>query len=80
MADKEFDSVVMIPRKVTTRQIVYFTRNNISKGQLKRDNNGIQNLKMFIADVDQNGNWINEREFPINSKDYSVGHPSITDD
>lgn len=92
MADKEFDSIVMIPRKVNTRyhegplcyspdgKIVYFTRNNISRGKLKRDNNGIQNLKIFIADVDQNGNWINEREFPINSKDYSVGHPTITAD
>lgn len=59
---------------------VYFTRNNISTGSKRRDGQKIQNLKLYIADVDEKGNWINEQEFPYNSKDYSVGHPTITQD
>lgn len=59
---------------------VYFTRNNISSGNKRRDGQKIQNLKVYSAEVDDNGNWINEQEFPYNSKDYSVGHPTISQD
>ena len=59
---------------------VYFTRNNISSGKKRRDDQNIQNLKIYMATVDANGNWVNEIEFPFNSKDYSVGHPSISKD
>ena len=59
---------------------VYFTRNNISEGKSRRDNKGIQNLKIYEAEVSQNGDWINEKEISFNSKDYSVGHPSISSD
>lgn len=58
--------------------IVYFTRNNISKGKNRRDNKGIQNLKLYIAKVDKNGNWSEIKELGINSKDFSVGHPVIS--
>jgi outer membrane protein OmpA-like peptidoglycan-associated protein len=58
--------------------IVYFTRNNISKGKNRRDNKGIQNLKLYVAKVDKNGNWSEIKELGINSKDYSVGHPVIS--
>ncbi|EPB65589.1 OmpA family protein, partial [Ancylostoma ceylanicum] len=50
---------------------VYFTRNNISYGGKRRDGQKIQNLKLYIADVNEKGKWVNEREFPYNSKDYS---------
>lgn len=59
---------------------VYFTRNNISEKKQRRDANGIQNLKIYIADVAENGDWINEREIVLNSKDYSVGHPAFSKD
>lgn len=59
---------------------VYFTRNNISKGKKRRDGNKIQNLKMYIAEIDQKGKFVNEKEFVYNSKDYSIGHPTITAD
>lgn len=58
---------------------VIYTRNNIKKGNKRKDSQGIQNLKLYIADVN-NGKWINEREFIYNSRDYSVGHPSFTPD
>jgi outer membrane protein OmpA-like peptidoglycan-associated protein/tetratricopeptide (TPR) repeat protein len=60
---------------------VYFTRNNISKGDQRRDEEGIQNLKLYVADIDQeNGSWMNVRETSLNSRDYSVGHPTISAD
>ncbi|AEA45327.1 OmpA family protein [Fluviicola taffensis] len=59
---------------------VYFTRNNISSGSKRRDGQKIQNLKLYIADLDSEGKLVNEQEFPYNSKDYSVGHPTITAD
>lgn len=59
---------------------VYFTRNNISKGKKRRDGQKIQNLKIYIADINEKGKWVKEREFPYNSKDYSVGHPTISKD
>jgi outer membrane protein OmpA-like peptidoglycan-associated protein/tetratricopeptide (TPR) repeat protein len=59
---------------------VYFTRNNIAKGFAERDGKGIQNLKLLKAAVDSLGNWTNEMELPFNSKDYSIGHPTISAD
>ena len=60
---------------------VYFTRNNISKGKNRRDDKGIQNLKLFVADVSKkDGTWTNIKELTINSKSYSIGHPSISSD
>ena len=58
--------------------LVYYTRNNISKGKNRRDQNGIQNLKLYSAKVDASGKWIDEVETSLNSKDYSIGHPAIS--
>jgi outer membrane protein OmpA-like peptidoglycan-associated protein len=59
---------------------VYFTRNNVSNGIAVRDDKGIQNLKLYKATVTQDGQWVEEVELPFNSRDYSVGHPSISPD
>jgi outer membrane protein OmpA-like peptidoglycan-associated protein len=61
-------------------KMVYFTRNNVAKGKMRKDQKGIQNLKMYVAPVDANGLWGAEKEIAFNSKDYSVGHPSISKD
>ena len=61
-------------------KFVYYTRNNISKVKNRKDKKGIQNLQLFRAMVDSIGLWANEEILPFNSKDYSVGHPSITSD
>ncbi len=58
--------------------VVYFTRNNIAKGKSRRDQKGIQNLKLYFAKVDKNGNWSDIQELTINSKEYSVGHPVLS--
>ena len=63
-----------------TGNTVYFTRNNVSSGKKRRDGAKIQNLKLYIAQVDEKGKFKNEAEFPYNSKEYSVGHPTISKD
>lgn len=60
---------------------VYFTRNNLGiKGKHKYDDKGIQNLKLYYADVDSEGKWVNIKEAPYNSQAFSVGHPTVSED
>lgn len=91
-SDLELTNEVFISKKTNTRfhegplcftpdgKTVYFTRNNISNGMAIRDVKGIQNLKLYKANVTQDGKWVEEVELPFNSRDYSVGHPSISAD
>jgi len=58
---------------------MFFTRSNYYHGKLKRDEEGVNNLKIFIAE-DINDKWKIIEEFPYNSDDYSVGHPSLSQD
>lgn len=88
----ELSNVSLLDKKVNTRfhegplcfssdgKYVYFTRSNVARGRQRKDKQGIQNLKLFRATIDQEGNWNNEEELPFNSKEYSVGHPSISND
>lgn len=59
---------------------VYFTRNNIANRKNRRDQNGIQNLKLYFAKIDEKGNWFDIKELSINSKDFSIGHPTLSED
>lgn len=59
---------------------VYFTRNNITSGKNRKDGKRIQNLKLYVAEINEKGKWVKEKEFPYNSKDYSIGHPTISAD
>jgi len=89
---QELQNADMIARKVNTKyhegplcftpdgKTVYFTRNNIASGKKKRDQEGIQNLKLYRSTVNAEGKWSDEEVLPFNSKDYSVGHPSISAD
>lgn len=61
---------------------VYFTRNNYN-GSLERDKKGTNHLKLYTAELvnTKDGNeWKNVEELPFNSKNYSVGHPTISKD
>ena len=60
--------------------VVFFTRNNLDKGKNRRDDKGIQNLKLYKADVESSGKWKNVQELSLNSKEYSVGHPALSPD
>ena len=57
---------------------MYFTRNNYGK-KLKRDQFGVNNLKIYVSKkVD--GDWSEAEEVPFNSDDYSTGHPAMSPD
>jgi outer membrane protein OmpA-like peptidoglycan-associated protein len=59
---------------------VYFTRNNYFDGQYGKDTLGWNNLKMFRADIGEDGNWVNVTPMPFNDDNYSVGHPALSPD
>jgi outer membrane protein OmpA-like peptidoglycan-associated protein len=59
-------------------QLVYYTSNNRDK-KTKFGKDGIQHLKIYIADVVRS-EWVNVREFPYNSADYACGHPALSAD
>jgi hypothetical protein len=52
--------------------MMYFTRNNEKK-------KGLVSLKIFSAEGIE-GNWINLKELPFNSKKFSSCHPSLSQD
>ncbi len=91
-SSRELDQISILNKRVNTRfhegplcfspdgKYVYYTRNNISKGKQRKDQKGIQNLQLFRAKVDSLGKWKNEEILHFNSKEYSVGHPTITAD
>jgi outer membrane protein OmpA-like peptidoglycan-associated protein len=57
---------------------MYFTRNNYGK-KLKRDKNGVNHLKIYVSQkVD--GEWMDAKEVPFNSDEYSTGHPALSPD
>lgn len=59
--------------------VVYFTRSNYFRRKVKVDENNVSNLKIFRAEL-VGDKWKNLTEFPFNSDDYSVGHPSLSAD
>jgi outer membrane protein OmpA-like peptidoglycan-associated protein len=59
---------------------VYFTRNNYFQNHYGKDTLGWNNLKMYRADVDETGNWVNISPMPFNNDNYSVGHPALSPD
>ncbi|MBW6481460.1 MAG: OmpA family protein [Vicingaceae bacterium] len=59
--------------------MVYFTRSNYLKRKMKTNLNKENNLKIFSATL-VDDKWKNLKEFPFNSDDYSVGHPTLSDD
>ncbi|WP_196891062.1 OmpA family protein [Aureivirga marina] len=59
---------------------VFFTRNNFYNDKYSEDEDGMNHLSIYIAEINEEGEWINEQEFPYNSTDYSVGHPTLSKD
>ncbi|QHI38765.1 Outer membrane porin F [Kordia antarctica] len=58
---------------------MYFTRNNYYKGKYKKDEKGINKLKIFRA-TREDDRWTNIEELPFNSNLYSVAHPALSVD
>ncbi len=63
------------------QNMIIFTRNNYNKFFAKRDGMNVTRLKLYIAYKDEDsGDWGKVTEFPFNSDEYSVGHPSLSAD
>jgi outer membrane protein OmpA-like peptidoglycan-associated protein/tetratricopeptide (TPR) repeat protein len=60
-------------------QTVYFTRNNYNNGKKGKNAEGTILLKLYKATL-ENGKWINVKELPFNSDDFSTAHPALGPD
>lgn len=58
---------------------VYFTRNNFTNGNYKKDAKGTNLLKLYRGRLNSNGKWKIE-ELPFNNDEYSVAHPALSTD
>jgi outer membrane protein OmpA-like peptidoglycan-associated protein len=61
------------------QKIVYFTRNNYTKGKVGKDNEDIILLKLYRASL-VDDKWVEVVEVPFNSDQYSVAHPALSPD
>ncbi len=59
---------------------VYFTRNNYFGRKYKKDDNGMNHLKLFRAHINEDGEWDDIEEMTFNNDLYSVGHPALSSD
>ena len=58
---------------------VYFTRSNYFKRKLEENTEHTNNLKIFKATL-IDGVWKKLEELPFNDDNYSVGHPTLSED
>lgn len=56
------------------------TRSNFEKGSLLQSSDGITKLKLYFSSIDKDGKWSKSEPFQYNSDEYTVGHPTITED
>lgn len=64
----------------TDNKTVYFSRNNYYKRKYGKDAKGWNNIKLFKASVNNEGDWENIQSLPFNNDAYSVGHPALNED
>jgi len=60
----------------TKNDIIYFTRNNFSRGKVSKSREDVVNLKIFLGKLEE-GEWKMTGSFRYNSDEFSTGHPSI---
>ncbi len=58
---------------------MYFTRNNYYEGEKGKDKEGVNNLKIYRAEL-INNLWTNITGVHFNNDEYSVGHASLSTD
>jgi outer membrane protein OmpA-like peptidoglycan-associated protein/tetratricopeptide (TPR) repeat protein len=58
---------------------VIFTRNNFVNGKARRSSDGVNKLKLYMAEASKDS-WKNIKELPFNSDEYSTGHPALSPD
>ncbi len=59
---------------------VYFTRNNYYKRKYVADTLGVNRLQLYTAVVGEEGEWTDIQPLPFNNKDFSTGHPTLSED
>lgn len=59
---------------------MYITRSNYVNKKIGKDTKGFINLKIYFSKKNEQGKWGPIEDFSWNSDDYSVGHPTITND
>ena len=79
--DREVNSKFHESTPVFTKdkKTVFFTRNNYTDSNKKRDNQGTNHLKLYRADQNDQEKW-EVTELPFNSDNYSVAHPALSVD
>ncbi|MFB3390067.1 OmpA family protein [Flavobacterium sp. LAR06] len=58
---------------------MYFTGSNIVKGKIKKDKLGRVLFKIYRAELDGD-QWVNIKELPFDSDNYSTAHPALSPD
>lgn len=61
------------------QQTVYFTRNNFVKGKAKKSSDQVINLNIYVSNRIAEG-WSSPKAFVHNNDEYSVGHPTLSED
>jgi len=59
---------------------IYFTRNNLYKGDVGKDTVGNILLKIYKATKNVKGKWENIIPLPFNGETFSTGHPALSHD
>jgi outer membrane protein OmpA-like peptidoglycan-associated protein len=72
---KYHEGVVSFTKDMKT---VYFSANNyVKKRKQRTDSTGTNNIQIFRASVNENGEWSSPRLLPFNSTKFSTGHPAL---
>ncbi len=62
-------------------QRMIFTRNSYVDGEVQESEAGINKLKLFIADREDDGDgWINVQPLPFNNNEHATGQPAMSAD
>tara|TARA_R110000850_G_scaffold277058_1_gene421845 strand:+ start:69976 stop:71856 length:1881 start_codon:yes stop_codon:yes gene_type:complete len=58
---------------------MYFDRNDYYDGKYRKDDEGINQLNIYYAEL-VDGRWRDVKPVPFNNSEYSVGHPALSPD
>lgn len=58
---------------------MYFDRNDYYRGKYNKDEEGINQLNIYYAEL-IDGTWRDIQPVPFNNSEYSVGHPAVSSD
>lgn len=60
---------------------IYYTRNNlVGKRKLGKDGEGVTRLKIYFSQKEGSGSWSAPSILPFDSDEYSVAHPTLSND